>query len=684
MTDSEREPLPSDLREFLVELSKALHQVGFYPPGHPSIDPLVDQVHRGLEDVLRDRESLSLAVSPDALVTEEGESDPAHPALQGLAERLHEHELAHVTFHQVPEREQVTGFLTAVAARPDAEEGPLGTRRGVDDGWSHIDLEPATYDHLALTEEAEAEEAPVDEVEGEADELWLGLARAALADASLEDAEEELPEVPRVVVALERYSTDEARARTMAARMLDVARKLQQEGPDAAPEVRDRMTELLEEIEPAALGRIFGAAPPSLGQAFLQATANWMPVDTVLEMVEQVSGGESLSVSYHMLRLLSKLADFVQAGEGGRDPEAEKAFREQVQSLVGDWQKNIRGPDDEGAALPGALGRGAGELEASRALVEPERLVETALEVDRLGPTGERAVDEMLEAERVIPLLELLREAPEGEVARPAIWAKLGTGEALRHVLQQDPPDFQALDEMLDHLGDRAAGLMLDTLSDAGSRSVRRQLFSRLAELEGDVEAEILHRLEDDDRWFVKRNMLALLAERGELPEGFSALPYTRHRQSAVRREAYRLALRHPEEREEAARRGMEDDDPKVLSLAFGALEHLPDEALEAVTATLADRVGDDDLSVEIRRSGVRALGRVEDRRGLRALLSLCRTRKLWTFWRTSLAEKGPLMLEALGALARGWAEDPDAREVLERARSAADDEIRRAAAEGP
>ncbi len=681
MTDPEREPLPSDLREFLVELSKALQKVGFYPPDHPSIDPLVDQVHRGLEDVLRDRESLSLAVSPDALVTEEGESDPAHPALQGLAERLHEHELAHVTFHQVPDREQVAGFLTTVSGRADADEGPLGARRGVGDAWSHIDVEPATYDHLALTEEAEAEEAPVEVVEGEADELWVGLARAALADASLDDVEGELPEVPRVVVALERYSTDEARARTMAARMLDVARKLQQEGPDAAPEVRDRMMELLEEIEPDALGRIFGAAPPSLGQAFLQATANWMPVDTVLEMVEQVSGGESLSVSYHMLRLLSKLADFVQAGDGGRDPEAETAFREQVQSLVGDWEKNIRGPGDEGASLPGALGGGGRELEASRALVEPERLVETALEVDRLGPTGERAVDEMLEAEQVIHLLELLREAPEGEVARPAIWERLGTGDALRHVLQQDPPDFQALDEMLDHLGDRAAGLMLDTLSDAGSRSVRRQLFSRLAELEGDVEAEILHRLEDD-RWFVKRNMLALLAERGDLPEGFSALPYTRHERSAVRREAYRLALRHPEEQEEAARRGMEDDDPKVLSLAFGALERLPDEALEAVTATLADRVGDEDLSVEIRRPGVRALGRVDDRRGLRTLLSLCRTRKLWTFWRTSLAEKGPLMLEALGALARGWADDPDAREVLERARSAPDDEIRRAAEE--
>lgn len=679
MTDPERRELSGEVRDFLVELSRALQQVGFYPAGHPSLDPLLDRVHRGLEDLLEARENLSLAVSPDTLVTDEGESDPGHTALRGLAARLHEHELAHVTFHRTPDRPEVGGFLTAVSRRPEAEEGPLGTRRNPGREWSHIDVEPATYDHLALTEETEAEEAAVDEVEGEAEELWLGLARAALADASLEE-DEALADVPRIVLALERYSADEARARTLAARMLDVARKLQQEGPDAAPEIRDRLLDLLDGIEPDALGRIFGAAPPSLGQAFLQATADWMPVDTVLEAVEQMSGGRKLSVSYHMLRLLSKLADFVHAGEGGRDPEAEKAFREQVRSLVGGWRRNIDAPDPDGASLPAGLARGDGQLEIGRELVAPDRLLETALEVDRLGPAGERAVDEMLEADRVVEILDLLRRAPPGDAARAAVWERVGTGESLRQLLRQDPPDFEALDDMLDHLGQRAAGVLLDALSESGQRSVRRKIFSRVAELEGDVEEEILRRLEDD-RWFVKRNMLALLAERGDPPEGFSPLRHASHEQPAVRREAYRLALRHPGEREEAVRRGMEDADPKVLSLAFGALERLPEDALEALAPTVAERVGDESLSPELRRPGIRALGRVGASRALQALLSLCRTRRIWTFWRTSLAEKGPLMLEAVGALATGWSDHPEAREVLERARASGDPEIRRAAA---
>lgn len=679
MSDPERQEVSPDVRDFLVELSKALQQVGFYPADHPSLEPLLGRVHRGLEELLEHRESLTLAVSPEAVVTEEGETDPGHPALRGLAERLHEHELAHVTFHRVPDRDQVAGFLTAVSRRAEAGEGPLGARRNVGSEWSHIDVEPATYDHLSLTEETEAEEAAVDEVEGEAEELWTGLARAALADASLEEEDEALADVPRIVLALERYSRDEARARTMAARMLDVARKLQQEGPDAAPEIRDRLLELLDGIEPDALGSIFGAAPPSLGRAFLQASADWMPVETVLEAVEQVSGGRRLSVSYHMLRLLAKLAEFVRVGEGGRDPEAERAFREQVRSLVGGWERSIEAPDAEGTPLPGRLTGVDRHLEASRKLVEPERLVGTALEVDRLGPAGERAVDEMLEADRVVELLEMLRGAPPGEVARSAVWERVGTDGSLRLLLRQDPPDFQALDEMLDHLGERAAPVLLDALSASGQRSVRRKIFSRVADLEGDVEGDILRRLEDD-RWFVQRNMLALLAERGAPPEGFSPLRWAGHEQPAVRREAYRLALRHPGEREEAARRGMEDDDPKVLSLVFGALERLPDGALEALVPTLAGRVEDEDLSPELRRPGIRALGRAEASRALRTLLSLCRTRRIWTFWRTSLTEKGPLMLEALGALARGWADHPEARQVLERARGSSDPEIRRAA----
>lgn len=682
MTGPDREELPADVREFLVELSKALQQVGFYPEGHPSLDPLVEGVHDGLGRLLEEREVLSLAVSPDVLVTEDGESDPDHPALRGLARRLHEHELAHVAFHPLPDRDEVAGFLRTVSDRAEGEEGPLGTRRNAGAAWSHIDLEPATYDHLALTEEAEAEEAAVEEVEGEAEELWIGLARATLAEASLEEVEGERPEVDRLVVALERYSADQARARTIAARLLDVARKLQQEGPDAAPEVRDDLVELMEETEPDALGRIFSSAPPSVGQAFLQATAEWMPVDTVLETVEQLSGGRELSVSYHMLRLLSKLASFVHAGEEGRDPEAEQAFREQVRSLVGGWQENIRAPEGEDARLPGPLERGDDHLETTRQLVDAERVVQTALELDHLGPTGERAVEELLGAGGLMTLLRMLREAPPGDDARLAVWRRVGSAESLRHILREDPPDYEALDEMLDHLGGRAAGVLLDALAESGSRSVRRQLFSRLTEMEDDIQEEILDRL-DDDRWFVQRNMLALLAERGELPDGFSPLRYTAHDRAAVRREAHRLALRHDGERTEAVRRGMDDDDPKVLSLAFGALERLPDEEVAAVTSTLVERVQDDELSAEQRRPGIRALGRVDRPRARRLLLSLCRTRRFWTFWRTSLADPGPLMLEALRALASGWSDHPEVRDLLEEARDSDDPEVREAAAPG-
>lgn len=684
MTGPTDEELPAPLRDFLVDLAMAVQRHGLYPDEHPSLGPLVDRLQRKLEAVLRERETLQLAVSPASLVLEEGETDPDHYALRELAGRLHEHELARVTFERTPDRDQVASFLRAVSARPDGEEGPLGDRPDPDSSWPEIRAEPVRYDRLVMTEAPEALETTVEveEVEGEADELWMGLARSVLTEASREEAGEGPPGVGSIARALGRFSADEARARTAAARMLEVARKLQQEGADADPEVRDRLVTLLEELSPEALGEIFGSVAPEDGQAFLEATADWLPVDTVLEVVRQVGRDRELGLSFHMLQLLSRLADHVETEEGWTDPMTENAFRQQVRTLLGGWQRNIRAPDpgDEGA-LPGRLGARPAELTAIRTLVAPDRLVQSALEVDRLGPAGEVAVAEMMDAGGVLPLLEILRDAPPGEEASPAIWRRVATPEALGEVLERDPPDFDAVDELLERLGGRGAGPMLDALAESGSRTVRRELFSRLVALEGEeVEEEILERLEDD-RWFVNRNMLALLADREALPAGFSALPYTGHERAPVRREAHRLALRHPDDREEAIRRGLRDTSPSVLSLAFGALEDLPAPALEAVLPVVVERVRDEDLATEFRRRAIRSLGRAEGEEALESLLSLCRTRRLRTFWKLSLADGSPLVLEALRALARGWSDHPEARGVLAEAREATDPELREAAA---
>lgn len=694
--DGEPDELPEPVEEFLERLSKALQQHAFYPADHPALEPVLDEVVVALDDLLDGDERLTVGVATDRLVTEDGESDPDHTLLRSLATRLHEHEMARVTFLADADAEELSDFLGEVSARPEADAEPVAGRRDVTDRWSHVLVEPIRYEELSMADELE--DVPLEEIEeGRARELWIGLARAALAEeveALAADGEpdidtpteeltdEDLPAAGTIVAALEGISARDVRARAVAARLLAVAERLNlQTGGEEEDEVRARFRRLMGDLSAGARGRLLQAAPERNRQAFLQATVDWLPPDQVLDLVEQMADQNDLGISYHMLNLLSKLATHVGVMEEARDPEAENAFRDQVRNLVSGWRRNIEAPDGEAAGpkLPGSPTGPGDDLFGGVVEVDPHRVVQTALEVDVLGIAGDTAVDEILDAGHVGRVLEYLRNAPPGETARNEIWRRIDASIAVRELLRREPPDFAGLDDLLDRLGAAAAGPLLDALSDSASRSTRRKLFSRLADLSGAIEEEILRRLEDE-RWYVKRNMLALLSERGTWPEAFTALPYTRHSRAAVRREAYKLAFTSDEEREEALRRALRDPDAKAVSLAIALVEDTDDSAIDPLVPLIRDRLEKEGLSPDLLRPAVRALGRARSREALRALLDFARTRNFWTFWRMSIARKSPLVLASLEALSDGWADHPEARDTLQRARDSSDPEIREAA----
>jgi len=673
----EHPPIPPEIREFLVSLAQAVQKHGFYPSGHPALAPIVEEVMDALRAVLEDRDRLSIGVAPDRLVLDETETDPDRPVLASLAERFHGHEISRVSFLAEVESAEVAGFLEEVGRRPDDAGEALGSRVQVADEWPHVTVEPVRYERFSMADDA-SEDVGVEEAEERAEELWTGLARSALSEEALGEIGDEAPPVGKIVAALERFSGDVARSREAAARMMALAEALDREGPEAAPEVRDRFVSLLEEVDAAAMGAILRAASPEQRQRFMAATADWLPSGTVVELLEEVADTGSLGLSFQMLRLLSKLSSYVGEADGPGDHVADQAFREQVRRLIDGWAQNIQA-GEAGHALDRIAGGGRQIVPETGSLVDAERVVQTALETGVIGAVGHTAVDRMLEEERLDGLLELLRNAPSRGAATEEVWQRLGTEDVVRDILAGEDPDFAALDEVIDRIGGRAAGAMLDVLSESDSRSVRGQLFTRLAEMEADIAPAIRERLEDD-RWFVKRNMLALLEARHTMPEGFSALPFTRHSEAPVRREAYKLCFADPEDRAEGLERALRDPDGQSVHLGIGALEDAPPGTLDGLVPVLTDLLERDDLTPGMLQPVIRALGRAGREEALDALVDLCSTRKVWKFWTTDLAAKSPLMLEALRSLARGWEEAPAARRMLEKARSSGDPEIRTAA----
>src|SRR5205807_1093343 len=124
-------------------------------------------------------------------------------------------------------------------------------------------------------------------------------------------------------------------------------------------------------------------------------------------------------------------------------------------------------------------------------------------------------------------------------------------------------------------------------LAAAEARGVRRGLLAQLVRMGPEIAPVVISRL-GDPRWYVTRNMLALLEDLVPLPAGFSAAAYLRHADARVRWQAVKVQIKLPAERDAALALGLQDPDPRTLRLALGlavALQSCPDAAVPALAS---------------------------------------------------------------------------------------------------
>jgi hypothetical protein len=299
------------------------------------------------------------------------------------------------------------------------------------------------------------------------------------------------------------------------------------------------------------------------------------------------------------------------------------------------------------------------------------------IEAEHLGPLVWRAVAGMAEEGRLVALLDLLDAAPPGNRVAAAIWQRAATPEAVRRTLSAPAPDFGTLDRLLTRVGLAAAEPLLDALAEAEARAMRRQLLDRLGLLREGLGAVILPRL-GDPRWYVVRNLLGLLEEIPQLPEGFSPAPFAKHADARVRRQALKLQLRVPADRAGALLAALAEEDEPIARIALAAAQQ---ECPPAAVPLLVMRAmgGPRGWSAELRVLAIRLLGRTRAQAARDALLRLCEGGRS-LLGRAKLPPKSPELLAALAALAAGWSRDGRVAAVLARAARSLDAEIRAAA----
>ena len=677
---SEKAALSRELADFLIELSIALHKHAMYPEGHPSLAPAAAGVTRRAERLFEDRTTLALGVARQQLVIEGVATDTKNPLLAELAGRLHRHHLGAVMFHRGLRVAEVADVLKTLAIEADRTGQPLGL--GPKEqlrAWDHVRLHPVTYERLELLQEDDQAPATADK----GSQLWVGLATAALAADAIAGDDAAPTEPTLIAKAIDQNQHGAAYDQVIVGYLLQIADELKHAGGAEAAALRRRTSKLVGALQPATLRRLIemGGDAAQRTQFAIDAT-HGLAVDAVLDIVRAMADASHKTVSDPLLRMLSKLAQHAEQGPAEARAQADEALREQVRDLLQGWTLDDPNPDAYGHALhkmavasAATTARQSGSHDA-----EPLRILQTAVETGAMGFGAWRAVERLVAERHVGDVVDVLvgsvtdAGAPVRADIAP-LWTRVTSPDVIRQLVTVEPPDFVTLDRVLPRLAVDGFTPLLDVLGASESRTTRRGLLDRLTRAPKELGPLIATRLAAPIPWYVTRNLLLILDGLPALPNGFSTAAYIAHEDARVRREALKVSLKVPAERERALIGALRDEDPRMVRLALtAALEDCPPSALPLITQIVLDQTA----TSELRILAIKVLGRVRNAAALNALLQLANGGTNW-LGRARLPARSLELLAALMALAASWRNDARAAAVLALAAASKDPDIRSA-----
>ena len=678
VTDAANGSLPQDHADLLIELAVAVHKNAIYPGTHPLLIAGVDNLARRLTQVLDHTPTLSIGVARRQLIIEGVATDEEHPLLRDLAARLHRHQIGALRFSRGLERNELAEVLATIAIEVGRVEQPLGLMGPeVLQRWRNARLFPLTFDQLELIDDAHemaGEGEDTREARTRAAQLWIGLARAALARETTADLPATDPET--VARAIDAHQGDSAYDQVVVGYMLQIADELNTDEKRASAPLRDRVSRLVRQMEPRTLQRLLamGGDVAQRNKFALNAT-HGLTVDAVIDVVRAAADVSGQSISTSLVRMLSKLAAHAERPMGTAiQARSDTELRDQVRRLISSWELDDPNPDDYTTALDSISRHTSSRDTDSSSDADPERMLQLALEVATIGPHTERLFAHMLARPDITPLLDLLEAAPEG-ATRDSLLGRVVTPERLHDVLHTESPNTKLAERLALRLRERAVDSIIALLEDEEERlhGWATDMLVRLADVSG---PRVVERLPNASV-HAQRQLLHVIDRFGEWPQGFSPESYAKNADPSVRREAMKLMLRREDMRDAAILIGLDDPDERTVGIALAAaLKRCPSGAVPI----LMRRVDTSTLSAELRARGIRALAASGSLEAMRWIAQRS-VKKHWLLRTPVLREKSPQLISSIAGLAAHWSSAPEAAEVLALVAKSKDADLKSAAA---
>jgi hypothetical protein len=676
---AETATLPKELADFLMELAVALHKHAIYPPGHPLLDQAVDSVHATLARLLADRPALSIGVARRELIIEGVATDSNHPLLAELAGKLHRHHLGAVKLLRGITRPELSDALAVVGLEAQRDAQPIGLQPELlHERWTNVKLFPLTYDRLELLDDDGAAEGEGMR-SGPAAQLWIGLARAAIASDLAAQPEPSAMEPEVVAHAIDEHDREQAYDQVIVGYLLQIVREVRQDGTHEDSGLKRRISKLVGSLQPATLRRLLEmGGDATQRRRFVLDAAQGMTVDAVVELVQAAATAEGQTISHSLVRMLTKLASHAASDASARSRAADGAFREHVERLVGSWSLDDPNPAQYSAALSQiAHSHAAATQAASNDLAcEPARVIGIALELDVTGQRVTHAASAMLDAGALGELLDLLHAAPEPRgVVATGVWRQILERDPLTTLLAAPRLDHAAIRRLVAHEGTAAAPAILAALDACPEGSRMERLMSYLLLLGPDAATHVAEHL-TRAATPLARELLAVLVKLAPPSPPVEAGPYLTHFDPSLRREAAKLLLGYESTREMTLLTVLRDADERVVY--SGLLAAATGCSAEAA-AVIRQRIEDGDVTDgPTRAAGIRAVATRHDDAALEWILRHA-IMPSGLLRRARLAPASPEVLASLTALATHWADHPFAAPVLELAQRSASPSVRAA-----
>ncbi len=655
--------LPLDTRllsESIYELNISRHNVSIYPRNHPIVEKSLGQAYAFLLKLFELRSEITIAIAKDTLIIDDNYLDKKNPVYKDFATCLRQKSIAYLTLMSGLTKEELYSlhhFLLADIQNSSSEQ----IQNLINDyKFTHIKIGLIDYAAFHFTEGKLSPEARETSI---LEKYVYGLLEGNLITEDMSRVIQEM-QPSRLAAIINKFGIEAFKEESYDRIITSYVRK-SMDTAFSVMELRKLMNfinELKPELKRQFLSSVVGNISGDMESA--QKALKEMSLDEVINLLDHINE-QMIVIPDTLKNVLDKFAhinheriDRTSFGNGLIEDDillspditsllseanfsafVSETYQKEILQLlkydskrtIGDQLKDFdhEWKDEE---IEGVFYKALIEVLSPERdnILSPEEYV---IFVDIMKEQALQLID-TCQYKEVLKIINVL----ESNIARDDC-----PDEASTHMESFYSKDFlvniidsfsvmgkeQRGDVFLltDHYGEQMIPYLMDSLIDEESPTARRFILSLLTGFGEKVIPETLERLEDD-RWFVKRNMLFILIDCGNEEELIKARPCCSHDNPKVSFEAIKCLLKAGDNcGVEAIRKYMQDESKDLVQKAImlsGAYK-VKDVVPELIQMFKKKALSGNDIENKIPIA--KALGQIKDPRAVEALKGMLSAR---------------------------------------------------------